>query len=132
MNPSNIPATPLVYVVDDEPLVCMVLETAVLLSGCQVRAFTDPCVARDAFFAADAKPAILVSDLRMPGLRGNELIRLCQEVAPRLKTILISGYTDERELIGVPCRPDLLLPKPFTAHDLIRAIQDLLRTGAPD
>lgn len=43
---------------------------------------------------AMSPPDILITDIRMPGLTGLELIREAKKLSPALKTVIISGYAD--------------------------------------
>jgi nitrogen-specific signal transduction histidine kinase len=66
---------------------------------------------------------LLVTDVVMPGISGPELARRLNATLPRLKTVFISGYTDDLlRQHGVD--PDsLLLQKPFTPAELLAAIR---------
>lgn len=39
-------------------------------------------------------PDLIISDIRMPQMNGIELIRICKERYPRLKIVVLSGYSD--------------------------------------
>ncbi len=62
-------------------------------------------------------------DLLLPGVGGIDLYRLLQGVAPDLPVLFVTGRED---LVG-QMDPDLPhLPKPFTAEELIRAVETVL------
>jgi FixJ family two-component response regulator len=69
-----------VYVVDDEPPIASTLATILIDHGYDVKFFTDPldvlAVVRP------GSPAILVSDVTMPGLTGVELAMSVLEKCP--------------------------------------------------
>lgn len=68
---------------------------------------------------------LIVTDVRMPGARnGFDLIEEALVASPSLRTIVISGYSDEIEKrSGVA---DRFLLKPFTMHVLGKEIEKLL------
>jgi CheY-like chemotaxis protein len=70
---------------------------------------------------------ILVSDVIMPGLSGPELARRVREMRPDIKTLFMSGYTEE--LVNADGRLDGMdgfLSKPFTAEELTRKVAEIL------
>lgn len=119
------------FVVDDETsllnLAAMMLRR---FSLADVRACADPCEALDHMTAAPAGLELVVTDLNMPGMSGLELARCVRTLAPQAKVPLTTGNAlalpDERTLReqGV----DLLLPKPYSYHDLLAAVRRLCGT----
>jgi response regulator RpfG family c-di-GMP phosphodiesterase len=79
-------------VVDDEP---QVLESLTQIFDAQfdVLAATD---SKKALALLDRNPdiAIFISDQRMPGMRGVELLKIVKQVAPEAMRILLTGYAD--------------------------------------
>ena len=61
---------------------------------------------------------VIISDMRMPGINGVDLLRKVMESHPEMVRIILSGQSDEeliRETVGVthhflskPCSPDVL------------------------
>lgn len=66
----------------------------------------------------------------MPGLNGREVADRLVLSRPGLRVMFMSGYTDHA-VFGVPAlrqeTPYLL--KPFTTADLLRMVEDTLRTA---
>jgi signal transduction histidine kinase len=69
---------------------------------------------------------LLITDVIMPGLRGNELAHELRALRPDLQVLLISGYANGSDDTPVADPGFKLLEKPFTADDLLRAVQELL------
>ena len=67
--------------------------------------------------------AVMVTDIRMPGMSGLELSDLARHRHCDLKIILISGY-----FLPQPIQRRFL-QKPFRTHELDQAIQAELRTA---
>lgn len=123
--PSGEGSRPLVFAVDDEP---MLLELVVLVlepCGFRVRTFRDPDTAVRAFDLSRPRPALIVTDYAMHTMNGMDLIQACRRIQPQQKIILVSGTVDETIYHGAEQRPDRFLAKPYQARqlaDLVRAV----------
>jgi CheY-like chemotaxis protein len=75
-------------------------------------------------FSARSEIALVVLDLTMPRLNGQEVLRRIKALRPNAKVILMSGYTEEEvarrfsadELSGI-------LQKPFKTEELRRKLR---------
>lgn len=82
-------------------------------------------------------PDLVITDLVMPEMDGIELIRTLRKMLPTLPVIAVSGGLSTA---ASSARPILnaakalgaaaVLPKPFRAHDLCRAIERVLARGS--
>jgi PAS domain S-box-containing protein len=75
-----------------------------------------------ALAVAEAEPGpiqLLVTDIRLPGLRGPELSRQLRAKRPGVRTAYMSGFADASEVDGP------LLAKPFSLAQLKTLIEDL-------
>jgi len=81
--------------------------------------------ADEALRIADEKPVdVLLTDLGLPGLNGNDLARRFQEQSQNLPVVLMSGR-DPEDLEA--CRSDAhFLPKPFTPKSLLAVVSKSL------
>jgi two-component system, cell cycle sensor histidine kinase and response regulator CckA len=68
---------------------------------------------------------LLVSDIVMPGMSGRDLALRLREKDPALPIVFMSGYTDDA-LLGGDFTTTRLLPKPFDAEQLLRAVREEL------
>lgn len=91
----NEPAQPqkrTVLVVDDDPI--QTGQIAMFLQSQGIEVVTE----NNGYAAVNAikriKPAIVIMDVRMPGLDGIEAARLIAGLVPRPRVILMSGYPD--------------------------------------
>jgi CheY-like chemotaxis protein len=117
---------PLIYVVDDEP---MLLELATVIlepQGYQVKTFRDPDVALQAYTSAKQKPDVLVTDYAMHTMNGMELIERFRKIEPRQRILLVSGTVGEDIFNDCKVKPDRFLAKPYQAHHLTTAVKALL------
>ena len=84
--------TPTVLIVDDEEMVRTALEQWLRLSGFQTHTATN--VAEALLRLDDVHPHVILSDVRMPGLSGLDLLRTVRERALAAEVILITGHGD--------------------------------------
>jgi serine/threonine-protein kinase len=74
---------------------------------------------------------VIVSDQRMPGVTGVELLRQARTIAPNAVRILLTGYTDLAALVGSINQGEIFkfVMKPWDNDDLKRAVADAVRIG---
>jgi DNA-binding NtrC family response regulator len=100
-------------------------------SAWSVRAVADP---QEALRALEAAPAqVLVTDLRLPGMSGLELIRRARQLHPTLRVVLMSAFGEPRDIVeAMRLGAEDFLPKPFDLEAFL-ALLDRLRAlvGAP-
>lgn len=117
-----------IALVDDDPEVLGVLSEVLTLAGYDVMKF-DSAIAALAQVDDQSVPALLVTDLSMPGTDGLTLIRQMRQRWPDLPSILLSGYGGDElaraaeQLSGAPLT---LLQKPVRSAELTRQIAALL------
>jgi len=119
------PASPWVFVVDDEPSIGMMLGL-LLESQYRTAVFHNPTAALTSFRNADPKPRLLITDFKLPGMTGAELIGQCKALHAPLKTILFSGVVDEALLKSVHPQPDRLVRKALPQPELMEMVKALL------
>jgi two-component system response regulator HupR/HoxA len=114
------PAT--VLIVDDEPRVLDALEAILATEFRVVRAGSGEA-ALDVLRAQDV--AVIVTDYRMPGMTGVELLRQSQEQAPDAVRIILTAYTDVDSLMEAinTGRIYHFVPKPWEPNDLMVIVQ---------
>jgi two-component system, cell cycle sensor histidine kinase and response regulator CckA len=70
---------------------------------------------------------LLITDAVMPGMTGRELAVKLKGIRPDLKTLYVSGYTDDVVLRNGMCTADMeFLQKPFTRDQLVRKVRNVL------
>ncbi len=120
-----------IWIVDDDHSIRFVLERALAREQLAVRTFS---TARDVITALDDRdePQVLVSDIRMPGGSGIELLSRVKARLPGLPVIVMTAYSDiDSAVSAFQGGAFEYLPKPFDvpkAVDLIRrALDESLR-----
>ena len=73
----------------------------------------------------------IVSDQRMPGVTGVELLRQARTIAPNAVRVLLTGYTDLAALVGSINQGEIFkfVMKPWDTDDLRKAVADAVRIG---
>ena len=89
----------MVSVVDDDISTAIFFHEALRqnIDGISVFSFTDPVKAVEHFTENKENYALVISDLRMPGLNGLELLKKVKTSNPKVRTILMSAYNFEEE-----------------------------------
>ena len=87
---------PRVLLVDDDTIQNR-LATSILGRSCRVRSVTSGFEALEAL--EDSRFDVLVSDLRMEGMAGLELLRRCRERFPDMACLMLTGTADRESVI---------------------------------
>jgi two-component system nitrogen regulation response regulator GlnG len=121
-----------VWIVDDDRSIRWVIEKALSREGIAFDSFAS---AQDALAALSAgAPEVLVSDIRMPGLSGLELLQTVKDRHPAVPVIVMTAYSDlDSAVAAFQGGAYEYLPKPFDvdqAVDLIRRALDESRREA--
>jgi FixJ family two-component response regulator len=113
---------PLVFVVDDDPIVCRALKRLIQSMGLAVETFTS---ARDFLQAKHAQvPSCLVLDVRLPDLSGLNLQEKLADARIDLPIIFMTGYGDIPMTVRAMKAGALdFLTKPLKDQELLDAIQ---------
>jgi two-component system, NtrC family, nitrogen regulation response regulator GlnG len=111
-----------VWIVDDDRSIRWVIEKALSREGIAYNSFSSAQEALDAL--SGATPEVLVSDIRMPGRSGLELLQVVKERHPAVPVIVMTAYSDlDSAVAAFQGGAYEYLPKPFDidqAVDLIR------------
>jgi DNA-binding response OmpR family regulator len=118
---------PIVYVVDDDPLVLAFLQDALAREGYQVKSFGDADTVAQA--AQAAAPALFMLDIRMPAVDGVELLKRLRQIDTCRATpviMLTGGGRLDRVVLAMSAGADAYLMKPFTPEQALAKIGELL------
>jgi len=111
-----------VWLVDDDASIRWVLERALKQSGMLAKAFEHADAALEAL--RTEAPDVLITDIRMPGNSGLELLQEIHESRPRLPVIVMTAHSDLDSAVSAYRGGAFeYLPKPFDidhALDLVR------------
>ena len=120
-----------ILIVDDDIDILTVTGRSLEHAGFKVHAFVDPLTALH-HVRNDCKYCqVLVSDIRMPGLTGFQLVRKVKDLRPEMKVIMMTMFeVNKPEFEAVfPSTPiDAVIRKPFTPSQLVEKIRGFLGT----
>ncbi len=121
-----------VWVIDDDRSIRWVFEKALAREGIPFKTFAQAAEALDAL--AVGAPPVLVSDIRMPGTSGFDLLQNVKQRYPHLPVIIMTAYSDlESAVAAFQGGAFEYLPKPFDVDQAVelirRALDESLREG---
>jgi CheY-like chemotaxis protein len=111
-----------ILLVDDEAPLLELLTRYLERLGYEVDACLTSSDALARFEADPARYALVLTDLTLPGMKGDEMLDKMRVIAPKLKAIVASGYP--YQVSGVGTRS---IQKPFLPKMLAEQIEDLLK-----
>lgn len=114
-------STPTILLIDDEPLLLNSLERLleddffVLKTTVQERAIE---------LAQKYQPVVVISDQRMPGMLGHQLLEVIKAVSPKTMRILLTGYADLEATVGSMNYSEVFryISKPWKADKLLETV----------
>jgi PAS domain S-box-containing protein len=119
-----------ILVVDDEEALVDIATRTLQDLGYTPAGFHSSAAALAAFLERPAEFDALVTDERMPGLSGTELIREVRAVRPELPIVMMSGYLSAAALDGNERGADAVLRKPVGRRDLAASLARVLARDA--
>jgi DNA-binding NtrC family response regulator len=100
------------------------------IDGISVFSFIDPVKAFEHFTENSENSTLVISDLRMPGLNGLELLKKVKDSNPKVRTILMSAYNFEEEELYQSYMIEKVInstiEKPVTMNRLHQTVRDEL------
>ncbi len=114
-----------VWIIDDDRSIRWVLEKALAREGIEFKSFASADEATQAL--TQSAPQIVISDIRMPGSSGLELLQSLREQYPHLPVIIMTAYSDlESAVSSFQGGAFEYLPKPFDVNHAVELIQRAL------
>ncbi len=114
-----------VWIVDDDRSIRWVFEKALSREGISYNSFSSAREALDAL--SGGAPQVLISDIRMPGLSGIELLQEVKQKHPAVPVIVMTAYSDlESAVAAFQGGAYEYLPKPFDVDQAVELIRRAL------
>ena len=121
----------IVHIIDDDPAIRDAVSLLLSTEGYDARSYASALV-----FLGDVDPATsgcIVTDVRMPGVNGLELIATLAERDIDLPIIVITGHADVPLAVHAMKQGAVdLLEKPFRSADLLSCVEQALARKAAD
>lgn len=116
-----------VLVVDDNPVIARLLIRLLEMSGLQGIEITEPAQLLDPHHHLWQITDVLVTDLRMPGVSGFELLAMALTYHPKVKRVVLTGLGEHDIEVAEAARlADVVLHKPDGATTLAQTVKELL------
>jgi len=114
-----------VYVIDDDRSIRWVLEKALTAAELRVESFQSGDTALAAIDREE--PAVIVTDIRMPGIDGLELLERIRATHPELPVIIMTAHSDlDSAVAAFKGGAFEYLPKPFDIDDAVALVNRAL------
>ena len=116
-----------VLIVEDEPLIREFSLIALSRLGYRVSCASNGAEALELAQTLQPPPDLLITDVVMPKMGGNDLAARLARVFPQMKIVFVSGYTDDAMALGGVLDEDVhFIQKPYTAAVLASTIRTVL------
>lgn len=125
----RLPTTGHVIVIEDDPVVRMLLQETLAELGFSSATFENAAAALTDLVRIKGECILIIADQGLPGgIQGSEFIRLAKEQWPLIPSILTSGYVIDEQVIHPST---IFLRKPFTLNQLEMTINSVLQQQRP-
>ena len=116
---------PVLLVIDDEEPNRLALQRIFEREGWEVRLAADGRAGLERL--RDGDVAVVVSDLKMPGMGGLDLLRAARQIAPEVQVILVTAYgTVESAVEAMKEGAYDFVPKPLRRSEVVASVQKAL------
>ena len=117
---------PNVLIIDDEPLMRISIADALKAEGCQVKVATTGLEGMDLIRKEPFE--IVITDLRLPGMDGLQILQACKEVSPTTGVIVITAYGSvETAVEAIKMGAYDYITKPFSMDELLLIVKRLVK-----
>jgi CheY-like chemotaxis protein len=115
--------SPLVLVVDDEPLMLPLIARILRENGYEVLVAAHGLAAKQILTSGMVAPDLVLTDLRMPHLDGLQLGRAVAELLPSVPVAYMSAYDSGLSELSTEVLRDYFLAKPFSPDALLTLVR---------
>ena len=127
-----ITANKLVSIVDDERDITELFRDALRrLPGLSIFTFTDPVIALEHFRINKRFYALVISDLRMPVINGDQLLKTVKDLNPKVRTILMTAFDVNDKLFQEYSKKEIIngfAQKPIRLETLVQEVSAQLHS----
>lgn len=125
------PAVGTILLVEDEEMVRCLIREVLSQHGYRILEASGAQEALDRLAGHPGPIELMLTDVIMPGMPGNALARRLAAERPEVRVLYISGYTESHlTQRGVLPAGERLLQKPFTAEELVGAVEEAIAAGS--
>ncbi len=122
----------IVSIIDDEQDITYLFAEALRkLPGLSVFTFTDPLIAYEHFKINNSLYVLVISDMRMPGLDGFQLLKNVRELNPKVRTMLMTAFDTKDSLFEEYTNKQIIngfIQKPVRVDTLLQEVSEQLHS----
>lgn len=108
-------------IIDDESSIIESLTRALYGLGCEILSATDPKVGLETVKASE--PQVVITDLKMPGLDGLQVLHQVKEFNPHIQVIVITGHGSIDDAVASMKKGAYdFIPKPFNKQEIVAVV----------
>jgi DNA-binding NtrC family response regulator len=116
-----------VLIVENEPLVREAMEDILTAGGLNAIGTGSGQEGIAAYMARQQEIALVILDMRLPGMDGPAILKALRRINPSLKAIISSAYDEQEIKRGFNGEPvSSILRKPFDAEELLSTVRTAL------
>ena len=115
-------------IAEDEPDLLATTRMMLEKESYKVHGFSSPIAALSHVEDGCKDCKLVLSDIRMSGMSGFELVRRVKELRPEMKVILMTAFKidmKEAQIVLPSTKVDAFLNKPFRSKELIEAVKQV-------
>ncbi|MCP4161655.1 MAG: response regulator, partial [Deltaproteobacteria bacterium] len=117
-----------ILIIDDEQSIIILLKKMLVKSGFRVEGFLNSVLALKKLKAFSSDYDLIISDLTMPNMMGDEFCLKAKSINPKIPIILLTGYNESKVLEKpFPTGIDRVLAKPVEKNHLLTVISELIK-----
>ena len=119
---------PMIWIVDDDAAVRWVLEKALQADGIGTQSFATADALLEAF--ASRQPDVLITDIRMPGMDGLEMMQKLPADERKIPIIVMTAHADlDSAVSAYQAGAFEYLPKPFDVDEAVALVRRAVRVA---
>ncbi len=118
-----------ILLIDDEKPILNMVEQVLIRFGYKVIPYEISTEAMSRFEASPYNFDLVITDMTMPDLTGDKLVKKIKKIRPEIPIILCTGFSEKianKRINGT--KPDKILMKPSSKEELLKTIRLLLDT----
>jgi DNA-binding NtrC family response regulator len=116
---------PMILIVDDEKHISAALASLVKAEGFKALVRSDGAAALETI--RTQSPHLMLTDLKMPGMDGMELMRRAKDLDPDMPIVMVTAYAEVQGAVkAIKAGAHDYLPKPFNNQEVVRIIHRAL------
>lgn len=122
-----------ILVVDDQAQIVVLMKKILEKLGYRVSAYSDSFSALEYYRSHAKEIDLVISDMSMPGMRGDQLCREIRKVSKRVGIILCTGHDEvNQQILTRQLGANKVIAKPIRMKTLGMVVEDVMNAGSKD